>query len=153
MRMYATRRVTTTALWLGVVVFGAAAPVAVAQTVSVLLDRPARLDVRDVSLAKALQQLADRSRVALVYSPSLLPANRRVTCSCLSATTRQALDTLLTTTGFTFRESDGLVILVLLPPEPPRVAASDAAAPTVQPLPMPELSGGVVVTATIAGRV
>src|SRR5689334_4622185 len=88
-----------------------------AQTPS-LLERAARLDVREVSLAVALQQLADRSRVSLVYSPSLLPATSPVSCACSTVTTRQALDSLLAGTRFTFRESDGHVILVLAP-EPP----------------------------------
>jgi hypothetical protein len=52
-------------------------PTAAARTATAaLLDRPARLRVRDVSLADALGELERRSGVPLAYSPSLLPRDR-----------------------------------------------------------------------------
>jgi TonB-linked SusC/RagA family outer membrane protein len=120
---------------------------ACAQTPS-LLDRAARLDVREVSLAVALQQLADRSRVSLVYSPSLLPATLRVSCACASVTTRQALDSLLAGTRFTFRESEGHVILVLAPDPTEDRPGIDLPTSTLPP-PAPV----VAASTTIVGRV
>src|SRR6185436_8905406 len=100
MQMRTVRRWGVALAWGSGLATSAACERAAAQTPSGgLLDRPARLEVRDVPLARALQQLSDRSRVALVYSPSLLPTDHRVSCSCIAATTRQALDTLLAMTG------------------------------------------------------
>jgi hypothetical protein len=79
-----------------------------------VLDRPARLDIRGVSLVKALRELADHARVALVYSPSLVP-EIMVSCPCAAATTREALETLLAATTLTFREAGGQVMLVPAP--------------------------------------
>ena len=59
---------------------------ATAATVAALLDRPARLHVRDVSLADALGELERRSGVPLAYSPSLLPHDRSLRCACDDAT-------------------------------------------------------------------
>ena len=79
-----------------------------------VLDRPARLDIRGVSLVSALRELADHARVALVYSPSLVP-QLTVSCPCAGATTREALETLLAATTLTFREAGGQVMLVPAP--------------------------------------
>src|SRR5689334_9485046 len=78
------------------------------RAVGEVLDRPARLDVHDVVLLKALQELADHARIALVYSPSLVPA-LTVSCPCAALTTREALETLLVKTTLTFREANGQV--------------------------------------------
>src|SRR5690349_20238617 len=98
-----------------------------------VLDRPARLDIRDVALVKALQELADHARVALVYSPSLVP-ELNVSCSCSTATTREALETLLAKTTLTFREAGGQVMLVPVPLqrlEPSLTPADDTTAPQI----------------------
>lgn len=76
-----------------------------------LVDRRARLDVSGVSLAAALEALQERSGVTLAYSPSLLPADVRVSCNCADSTAGAALRTLLAGTGFTFYEAQGQVVL------------------------------------------
>lgn len=86
-----------------------------------VLDLPARLDVHDVVLVKALQELSARAHLALVYSPSLVP-ELTVRCRCASSTTREALETLLVNTALTFREADGQVMLV--PASSPRVESA-----------------------------
>ncbi len=96
-----------------------------------VLERPARLEVRDVALAMALRDLAHHARVALVYSPSLVP-EVTVSCRCAAATTREALETLLVKTTLTFREADGQVMLVPAPLqrfEVPAAGADDTSVP------------------------
>ena len=83
-----------------------------------LLDRPARLVVERLPLIDALQRLEQGSGVPLAYSPSLLPATLAVSCDCRDATLRDALNTLLGETRFTFRETDGQVLLVPASPGP-----------------------------------
>ncbi|MQA92671.1 MAG: SusC/RagA family TonB-linked outer membrane protein [Gemmatimonas sp.] len=65
-----------------------------------LLSYPARLQVEEVALAKALVELQERSGVHLAFSRTMLPAELRVSCNCLSATVEQALHRLLAPTGF-----------------------------------------------------
>ena len=89
---------------------------------SALLDRPARLRVRDVSLADALGELQRRSGVPLAYSPSLLPRARSLRCACDDATIGQALQQLLASVPFTYRETDGQVIVVPMARDIVRVA-------------------------------
>jgi len=76
-----------------------------------MLDRPARLDVRDVPLEKALVLLQRASGVALAYSPDLIPDERRVSCSCKEMTVSQALDRLLKGTGLRYRLGDDNVVI------------------------------------------
>ena len=83
-----------------------------------LLDRPARLIVDRLPLIDALRQLEQASGVPLAYSPSLLPATIAVSCGCHEASLREALTTLLAETRFTFRETDGQVLLVPAAPAP-----------------------------------
>lgn len=64
-----------------------------------LLDRVARLDVRNATLFVSLKDLQSRSGVSLVYSPSKLPRDRRVSCACHEVPVRAALDKLLAGTG------------------------------------------------------
>ena len=59
------------------------------------LERPARLKIADVSLDDALRALHQRSGVALAYSSSLVPADRRVTCLCTDVTVGDALTLML----------------------------------------------------------
>jgi len=75
-----------------------------------LLQREAHLEVRDVSLETALRELWQRSSVPLAFSPDLLPDNE-VSCSCASATVRDALDSLLAGTGLEFEESGRRVVV------------------------------------------
>ena len=57
-----------------------------AGTVQGLLAKPARLEVKDVTLAEALVALRVAADVNIVFSPSLLPQGKRVSCNCSSAT-------------------------------------------------------------------
>lgn len=76
-----------------------------------LLERPARLDVRDVSVEEGLRALQLSSGVALAYSPDLLPSDTRVDCACGDATVAQALDHLLVGTGLTYSEGRRQVLV------------------------------------------
>lgn len=102
-----------------------------------LLGRPAHLHMQQASLLAALTELSQRSGVALAYSPSLLPADARVTCACGSMSIGEALDRLLARTPFTYREADGQIVLI--PKQPPRTDVgtgtrlADAPAPGVAP--------------------
>src|SRR5688572_31379499 len=87
-----------------------AAPVNAPRTAA--LDRPARLDVRGVSLADALGELERRSGVPLAFSPSMLPLERSLRCDCDDVTVAQALRRLLATVPFTFREASGQILVV-----------------------------------------
>lgn len=67
-----------------------------------LLDRAARLDVRNATLFVSLKNLQARSGVSLVYSPSKLPRDHRVSCACHKVPVRRALDELLAGTGLRY---------------------------------------------------
>lgn len=82
-----------------------------AQATGTLLDRPARLDVRDVPLEKALVLLQRASGVSLAYSPDLLPEEHRVSCPCKGMTVAQALDRVLKGTGLRYRLGDQNVVI------------------------------------------
>lgn len=82
-----------------------------AQKTGTMLDRPARLDVRDVPLEKALVLLQRASGVALAYSPDLIPDERRVSCPCKEMTVSQALDRLLKGTGLRYRLGDDNIVI------------------------------------------
>lgn len=82
----------------------AQSPLAVADGGS-LLDRPARLAVRDLPLALALHRLAEASGVVIAFSPSLVSAGgARVDCDCTDASVGVALERILESTPFHFRE-------------------------------------------------
>lgn len=138
----------TTALWISVVMMAGSAGIGSdvagvdasdqAKTFG-LLDRPAHLSVERVGLTAALDQLARSSGVPLAYSPSLLPAERKVSCDCARLSVANALDTLLLGTGFGYRESNSEVILMPLPDagETPAdvLLTRTAALGVIQPLP------------------
>ncbi|MGD8362254.1 MAG: carboxypeptidase regulatory-like domain-containing protein [Gemmatimonadota bacterium] len=67
-----------------------------------LLDRLAQMEVTDVTIETALTELRSRTGIGLVYSPDLLPPDRRVSCECRDRTVREALEILLRDTGLTF---------------------------------------------------
>ena len=94
--------------------FTAAAPAQVPGSDS-LLRRPARLEVRAVTLAAALAELGRSSEVRLAWSPGLLSRSGRVSCACRRATVAQALDTLLAGTELTYREAHGRVVVMPRP--------------------------------------
>jgi hypothetical protein len=67
------------------------------------LDSIARLSLDSVTVEQALQALGRTAGVSLLYSPDLLPRDRRVSCSCEQVTVRAALERILADTDLTFR--------------------------------------------------
>jgi TonB-linked SusC/RagA family outer membrane protein len=123
-----------------------AVPGPTTRAAAALLERPARLRVRDVSLADALRELERRSGVPLAYSPSLLPRERSLGCACDHATIGQALQQLLASVPFTYRESDGQVIVVPLPRDTVRDGTPQPDAPTLaesSPMAAPQTVGAL----------
>ncbi len=84
-----------------------------------LLATTARLSIERVPLAEALVRLADRSRVQIAFSPSLLPADRFVDCDCATRNVARSLDQLLAGTDLGYVELGSQVIIV---PRAPRAA-------------------------------
>lgn len=74
------------------------------------LARPAKLMVRDVSLAAALVDLRHSSGVPIAFSPSLLPA-LSVSCFCEELTVGEALDYLLARTAFRYVVVDHQILI------------------------------------------
>jgi outer membrane receptor protein involved in Fe transport len=99
----------------------AAASAATAQ--SSLLTRPAHLDVREVTLETGLNQLSQRSAVPIAFSPDLARAVYPVNCSCIAVTVREALDSLLATTGFEYLEMRSRIVVR---PKPSTVSSRDS---------------------------
>ena len=101
---------------LPMLLFGFAAPSLAAQTLprqldDGLLQHTAGLEVQNVTLETALRELWQRSTVPLAFSPDLLGDAGPVSCSCATATVKQALDTLLVGTGLQFAESGRRVVV------------------------------------------
>ncbi len=69
------------------------------------LETTARLTVRGELIDTTLRLLQRSAGVSLVYSPDLLPGDRRVSCACADVTVGQALDSILAGTGFTYTAS------------------------------------------------
>ncbi len=107
---------------------------------SSLLEQPAHLKVEQALLPAALDELHRRSGVVLAFSPSLLPANLRVTCECEARTVGEALEQILGRTSFQYSELGSQVVIeprqrqhplrVLPPPPPAPVFASYIAQPS-----------------------
>lgn len=84
-----------------------------------LLATTARLSIERLPLAEALVRLAERSRVQIAFSPSLLPPDRVVDCDCATKNVARTLDELLTRTDLGYVELGSQVIIV---PRAPREA-------------------------------
>ena len=85
-----------------------------------LLATPARLAASGLPLSEALARLAERSRVLIAFSPTLLPRDHHVDCDCTALNTARALDRLLAGTGLGYVELGSQVVVVpLAPPDPP----------------------------------
>lgn len=78
-----------------------------------LLEQPARLKVENVVLSASLKELHRRSGVALAFSPSLLPKMHRVTCRCERLTVGEALDQILSGTGFHYVDLGPQILIEL----------------------------------------
>ena len=77
-----------------------------------LLAAPARLAVSRLPLADALTRLAERSRLSIAFSPTLLPEGHRVDCDCTALSTARALDQLLAGTDLGYVELGSQVVVV-----------------------------------------
>ncbi|UCC73722.1 MAG: SusC/RagA family TonB-linked outer membrane protein [Gemmatimonadota bacterium] len=111
------------------------------------LDRPARLEVADVSLPQGLAELQEQSGVPLAYSTTLMAGTGRVSCRCASATVREALDHLLTGTGFGYetfgrqvvvRRTDETLPTLTPTGEAPGVGSPELGAPEIEVEAAPE---------------
>lgn len=76
-----------------------------------LLERPARLNIEDVSLEAALNALTRASGVPLAFSPARMPRGARTSCSCADVDMRAALDELLAGTSLEYVELSGQIVL------------------------------------------
>jgi TonB-linked SusC/RagA family outer membrane protein len=119
-----------------------------------LLDRPARLRVRDVGLADALAELERRSGVSLAFSPSLLTNKRVQRCACGDVTVADALAELLADTPFTFHESADEIVVV---PIDEHAVTIGTPIPTTEPtgalgLVMPVATASID-SATVTGKI
>jgi len=86
------------------------------------LDGIAGLSIAGVTVEQALRQLRLSARVSLLYSPDLLPAERRVSCACQRVTVREALDQILDGADLTYRVSGAQIRIM-----PVRGVAGEAA--------------------------
>lgn len=131
-----------------------------------LLDQPARLSIEDVSLFTGLTGLQNRSGVSLVYSPSKLPRDHRVTCNCYGITVGEALDQLLDGTGMRYSVIEPHVLIEPASLPRPRVTGhvrlagtaelrpTDTGRPVARvPLALLRNPGLAQQTGTIAGQV
>ncbi len=84
-----------------------------------LLAAVARLSIDPMPLSEALVQLAERSRIQIAFSPSLLPPDRVVDCDCATRNVAGTLDELLAGTDLGYVELGSQVIIV---PRAPREA-------------------------------
>ena len=121
--------------------------------------RPARLSVQNVPLATGLAELRAGSGVNLLFSPTFLPGDRRVTCQCYSHTVGMVLERILDGTDLGFREVEEQILIY---PKAealaayrhdanplPRASATNGATPA----PWPAEAGDVLYAGTIVGRV
>jgi hypothetical protein len=118
------------------------------------LDARANLEVRDVPLAVALDELRSASRVSLAYSPSLLPSSTRVSCDCRTATVGQALDRLLAGTSLRFATVREQILI-----EPARIRVESPqrlslfASLAATPVSSPRAPGGLAYVDDVRGGV
>jgi TonB-dependent starch-binding outer membrane protein SusC len=98
---------------------------------SSLLYSRANLEVKGVPLAEGLSKLRRTAGVLVAFSPSLIPAELRVSCDCREVTVKEAVETLLRNTRLEYTVlGDQLVIRQgLQPAEPPPPAAIALPAP------------------------
>ena len=79
-------------------------------TSTALLTRPARLEIEDTPLDRALTELSLKSGVPISFSPSLLP-HQTVRCWCGDVTVGGALERLLAKTSLRFTEIESQVLI------------------------------------------
>ena len=77
-----------------------------------LLATPARLTAKRLLLTDALNRLAERSRLQIAFSPTLLPESHRVDCDCAALSTAGALDEILAGTDLGYVELGSQIVVV-----------------------------------------
>jgi len=95
-----------------------------------LLDRPARLVVRDATLSRALNELRQSSGVPIAFSDNLLPPNERRSCDCRYLTVAKALDRLIEGTGLRYVVIETQVLIEPIPR--PRVRNEASPSPRIR---------------------
>lgn len=83
-----------------------------------ILQRLAGVDLVDVTLPEALNQIRQTAGIGLIYSPDVLPVNRIVSCPCRDRTLGQALDLILKDTDLSFTAATTLVRIIPRPERP-----------------------------------
>ncbi len=92
------------------------APVAAQEGRPAILERTAGIELAAVTLEDALRALQRSTGVGLVYSPDLIPVDRRVDCPCTETTLAQALDRLLRGTRLAYRATETQIRIIPSPP-------------------------------------
>ena len=119
-----------------------------------LLDLPARLDVRGVSLTIALTRLASESGVSVGFSPTKLRSDSRtVACRCADLTIAEALNRLLIGLPVRYEERENQIVVVPgagtpLMPEVAALNVTEAAA-----LPIITTNQRIAADSIVSGRV
>ncbi len=103
-----------------------------------LLSRPVSLHLADVSIERALREVASRAALRLSYSSDIIPSARRITIARDDAPVGEVIHDILRDTDLDVVVSpSGYVVLVRVPGRSPfSVAAlfADSSAPTLSPL-------------------
>ncbi|HNV74514.1 MAG TPA: TonB-dependent receptor plug domain-containing protein, partial [Gemmatimonadaceae bacterium] len=103
-----------------------------------LLSRPVSLHLADVSIERALREVASRAALRLSYSSDIIPSARRITIARDEAPVGEVIHDILRDTDLDVVVSpSGYVVLVRVPGRSPfSVAAlfADSSAPTLSPL-------------------
>ena len=92
---------------------------------------PARLVIRDVGMAEAIEALMQAASVRIAYSSSLLPVARRVSCDCATGTVAAALDSLFAGLRYQWTETAGQILLEPTAPIREQVAPAGIVTGTV----------------------
>jgi hypothetical protein len=91
------------------------------------LQRIVALDLTEVTIMDALNQIRGSTGIGLIYSPDLLPPDRRVSCLCQERTVGQVLELILQGTHLTFSATGTQVRIVPTRPSPQPSPAGNVA--------------------------
>jgi hypothetical protein len=110
---------------------------------SSLLNRQANLYVHAVPLEIALRDLSLRSGIRIAFSPDIVRGPALVSCACPDVTVRDALDSLLHSTGLVYAEMAGNVV-VGPPVAAPGFGSSISVAGAAEAQQLRQVSGRIV---------
>jgi len=116
-----------------------------------LLDRMAGLHVVKVPLEEALKRLTERSGVDLAFSPTRIPRDLEVSCTCREVSVTKALDRLLAETALSYAELDGQVVIFLAPVQRIIPAVENVGALVYSPLREPDAFGAMKALTHVVG--